>query len=88
MESREAIELVAEKIRMKWVLSLIEVAQARTSFMPPQGTVIAGQVDNLYEFLLWASLISCAILIGGMIYFALKYKRRSDNDKTLITSNS
>ncbi|MBC7465577.1 MAG: cytochrome c oxidase subunit II [Bdellovibrio sp.] len=50
--------------------------------MPEQGTDIAKQVDNLYGFLLVVSFISCAILIGGMIYFAVKYKRKSQNDKT------
>lgn len=56
--------------------------------MPPQGTAISGQVDNLYAFLLWASFVSCAILIGGMIFFALKYKRRTDNDKTPYISHN
>lgn len=60
---------------------LMNAAQAST-FMPEQGTAIAKQVDNLYGFLLVVSFISCAILIGGMIYFAVKYKRRSQNDKT------
>ena len=52
------------------------------SFMPTEGTLIAGQIDNLYGFLVVVSTISCAILIGGMIYFSLKYKRRTANDKT------
>lgn len=52
------------------------------SFMPTQGTEISKQVDNLYGFLLVVSFISCVILIGGMIYFALKYKRKTANDKT------
>lgn len=52
------------------------------SFMPTEGTQIASQVDNLYAFLVVVSTISCAILIGGMIYFSLKYKRRTANDKT------
>ena len=52
------------------------------TFMPAQGTEVAKQVDNLYGFLLVVSFISCAILIGGMIYFAVKYKRKSANDKT------
>lgn len=60
---------------------LTNTAQAST-FMPEQGTAIAKQVDNLYGFLLVVSFVSCAILIGGMIYFAVKYKRRSQNDKT------
>src|SRR3989344_384090 len=52
------------------------------AFMPEQGTQIAKEVDNLYGFLLVVSFISCAILIGGMIYFAIKYKRKSQSDKT------
>lgn len=52
------------------------------NFMPVQGTAIAKQVDNLYAFLIVVSFISCAILIGGMIYFAVKYKRKTANDKT------
>jgi len=52
------------------------------TFMPEQGTQIAKQIDSLYGFLIVVSFISCAILIGGMIYFALKYKRKSAHDKT------
>lgn len=56
-------------------------AQAQ-SFMPSQATKTAEHVDSLYTFLLTASLISCVLIVGGMVYFALKYKRKSDNDKT------
>lgn len=68
-----------------WML-LMNRAMAGT-FMPEQGTQIAKQVDNLYAFLLVVSFISCAILIGGMIYFAVKYKRRTPNDKTPYISH-
>ena len=64
-----------------WTL-LMNRAMAGDTFMPEQGTQIAKEVDNLYGFLLVVSFISCAILIGGMIYFAVKYKRKSANDKT------
>ncbi len=63
-----------------WTL-IISKAMAGT-FMPVQGTEIAKEIDNLYAFLLVVSFISCAILIGGMIYFAMKYKRKTNNDKT------
>ncbi len=71
-------------------LMISQQAQAQSqSFMPPQATEIAGRVDNLYAFLLVSSAIACAILIGGMIYFALKYKRRGEHDKTAyITHNT
>lgn len=73
---------------MTWISLLINQAYAR-SFMPSAVTDIAKQVDSLYSFLIWASLISCLILIGGMIFFVLKYKRRTNTDKTAyITHNT
>lgn len=63
------------------------VASAQT-FMPPVATEIAGQVDKIYGFLLISSLISFVILVGGMIYFVFKYKRRSENDKTAYITHS
>lgn len=62
---------------------------AANSFMPVQATDIAQRVDSLYGFLLIASFIACALVIGGFIYFAFKYKRRTDNDQTAyITHNN
>lgn len=58
------------------------------SFMPTQATEIAGHVDNLYGFLLVASFIACAIVIGGMIFFVLKYRRKTDTDKTAYISHN
>lgn len=67
---------------------LINSAHA-SSYMPFQGTEIAQRVDSLYGFLLIASLISFLMLIGGMMYFAVKYKRRTENDATPnITHNN
>ncbi len=66
-----------------WVLQKLTTFSAKAeTFMPTQGTEIAKGVDNLYAFLLVISLVSCVIVIGGMIYFAIKYKRKSANDKT------
>lgn len=58
------------------------------SLMPTEGTAVATQVNNLYVFLLIASFIASAIIIGGMIFFAFKYKRKSDADKTPYISHS
>lgn len=70
---------------MMWM----EWARAQSALMPTEGTQIATQVDNLYKFLLVTSFIACVILIGGMIYFALKYKRKTATDKTAyITHNT
>jgi len=51
-------------------------------FMPPQATEIAKSVDSLYEFLLIASFISCVLVIGGLIYFAIVHRRKNEGEKT------
>lgn len=62
---------------------------AAGTFMPPQGTDIARQVDNLYGFLIVISFIACIIVIGGMIYFSVKYRRKTATDITpYITHNT
>lgn len=59
------------------------------SLMPVAATEIAKRVDELYVFLLIASFVACVLVIGGFIYFAIKYKRTSDHDKTAyITHNN
>ncbi len=62
---------------------------APRSLMPVQGSTVAGYVDSLYIFLLIASFIACVLVIGGFIYFAIRYRRRGENDKTAyITHNN
>lgn len=59
------------------------------SFMPTPATDTAAKVDNLYSFLLITSFIACVILIGGMIYFVYKYRRKTAKDVTpRITHNN
>lgn len=64
------------------MLDLIFKSANASTYMPFQGTAISEQVDSLYGFLIISSLISFILLIGGMIWFAVKYKRRTDNDST------
>ena len=57
-------------------------------FMPPQATQIAVEVDSIYSFLLWSSLVSFILVVGGMIYFVYKYKRTATHQKSAyITHN-
>jgi len=56
-------------------------------FSPFAATDIASQWDTLYGFLLIASLISCVLVIGGLMYFAMKYRRQSENDKVPYISH-
>ncbi|TGN06973.1 cytochrome c oxidase subunit II [Leptospira ilyithenensis] len=62
---------------------------ATSSFMPIQATEIAKEVDLLYAFLLVSSLVSFVILVGGMTWFLIKFKRTSvDQKSAYITHNN
>jgi cytochrome c oxidase subunit 2 len=57
--------------------------------MPPEATELAGKIDSIYAFLLIVSALSVIILIGAMIYFVIKYKRNSPDQKSAyITHNT
>ncbi len=58
------------------------------SYMPVQGSTFAKEIDAVFSFSIWASIIACILLLGAMAIFVVKYQRRSDNDKTAyITHN-
>lgn len=63
-------------------------ASTGSRFSPFAATEIAAEWNTLYGFLLAASLISCVLVIGGLIYFAIKYRRKSENEKTPYISHS
>ena len=56
--------------------------------MPPQASNFAASVDTLYVFLFYASLVSCVLVIGGFVYFAIKYRRKTDQDRTAYISHN
>ncbi len=70
-------------------LLMTSIARAEGDvFMPPGATEVATQVDSIYSFLLWSSLISFVLVVGGMLYFVYKYRRTNPNQKSAyITHN-
>ncbi len=53
-----------------------------TLFMPPASSTIATDVDALFNFVLYASIIFFIIVIGGSLLFILRYRRRMQADYT------
>src|SRR6266511_2466794 len=47
---------------------------------PEQASTIAGRVDALYYFLVAVSAVMSMLIAGLIIYFAIKYRRRSENE--------
>ena len=62
--------------------------QLSVPFSPDQASSYAGRVDSLYAF-----LCVLTIMLGGLIavvitYFAVKYRRRSENEIPLAVEGS
>jgi cytochrome c oxidase subunit II len=59
-----------------------------SDLMPVQGATFSASVDSLYKFLVYASLISCVLVIGGMVYFAYKYRRQPGQKSAYISHST
>ena len=47
-------------------------------WMPPEHSTIAGDVDALFYFILYASIAMFIIVVGATAFFAVRYRRRSE----------
>ncbi len=59
-------------------LSMLE----RLGLMPPQASTVALQVDLLYLFLVLVSAFFSLLIAGSVVFFAVRYRRRSPNERT------
>lgn len=48
----------------------------------PVASSMAQSVDNLYGFIFWVSVVCFIAIVGAMVYFVLKYRRKTENDPT------
>ena len=57
-------------------------------WLPEQASDFAAKVDAVIWFVTIISLVSFLLITIGLVYFAIKYRRRSENDETpYITGN-
>lgn len=56
-----------------------------TFWMPGAHSTVAHEVDALFYFLVYASIVLFGIVISGLIYFSLRYRRRK-GEKSRLTS--
>lgn len=62
--------------------------EAGTFWMPPQASTYAADVDFTYYFIYWIDVAFFVVLMGAMIYFAIQYRQKGANDKTLDLKGS
>lgn len=46
-------------------------------WMPLDASVTTRNVDWIYHFMYWMSVISCVLILGAMVYFCIKYRAKS-----------
>ena len=54
-----------------------------TYLMPPGGSTIAGELDALFYFLVYASIAFFGIVTFFLVYFTLRYRRRAGQAETV-----
>jgi cytochrome c oxidase subunit II len=57
---------------------LAVAAKEGTFWMPPAASTVAEDIDQIYYFIYWICTFFGVLVVGVMIYFAIKY-RRKDN---------
>ena len=66
------------------------------SFMDPNGSLIfpsqvstiAPEVDALFDFILYLSIIFCILIVGGTFYFVWKYRKKGEDTFTKDLSHN
>jgi len=53
-----------------------------TLYLPPPSSTIAGEVDALFYFIFYASLVLFAIVTMATVYFIVRYRRRGEKQLT------
>lgn len=62
-------------------------SQAYAAGLPIAASDIASRWDSLYNFLVWLSVFFFILVVGGMIYFAVKFRQRPGARAKYITHN-
>ncbi len=65
------------------------LAQTQGTFwMPPAGSTTAGEVDLLFNLILWISVIFFGLIVGVMMLFVIRYRRRAGHKAQKTASHS
>lgn len=59
-----------------------------TLWMPPAHSTISSEVDGLFYFILYASIVLFIIVTGLSVLFAIRYRRRGEPGKTSSVSHN
>jgi cytochrome c oxidase subunit II len=59
-------------------MNILSFANPFSPFMPPQASTVAGEVDLLYGFIFWLSVVFFFLVLGPAAWFVWKYRQKGD----------
>ena len=62
--------------------------RAGNLFFPEEGSTVARQIDDVFYFILWVSIISFVLCIGAGVWFMWKYREREGHQMIPTPSHS
>ena len=62
--------------------------QGKTFWMPPQASTLAPDIDKVFYFIYWVDIAFFVLMMGAVIFFAIKYKQKAEGDKTSANKGS
>ncbi|WP_412060618.1 cytochrome c oxidase subunit II [Rubrivirga sp. IMCC45206] len=57
------------------------LTEGGTIWLPPQSSTTAHEIDALFYFILYASIVLTLLVAAAMVYFVWKYRRKSHADR-------
>ncbi len=51
-------------------------------WLPRRTSTIAPEIDAGWDAAMWVSIVLFVLVVGAMVYFMFRYRRRTENDKT------
>lgn len=68
--------------------TILASSDGSSFWMPPQASDFAVNVDALFNFILWLSVFFFVLLMGLTGYFVVKYRKRSENQRSSPMAHS
>jgi len=70
------------------LLSVLFATDTGGFWMPRKASTVAGNIDLVFDWVLWASVIFFVGIVAAMVYFAIAYRKKSPDQKTHPISGS
>ena len=68
------------RIEIKGNREWIGMGKDATIMMPAQASTFAKDVDDLYYFIYWVCVFFFILIVGLMVYFVIRYRRKSEDE--------